>query len=347
MTTRQRLALQAVVAVACLAWPGQLARHLGLEQAVGLVSLASLAILVISARLGWRQALVGGFALSLVCIPAVLSQGDPLAATLLLTVTACILGLTARWQLQPVYWLLMVSVCMAIFNLPLPAPPSASLLTRLAGLLLVCCSASALLQGLVPPPQAPSVSGGGGFCVQHSWRRSLGYGLLLALTTLITTPLALHNHWHMTGLWLVLTPFLVMRPFVKDAWRVALHRALGSLAGVLLVLLLALSLPADWPLQGPAMALGVATALIAARHGHPALMVMALTATIVLFNSTPSDLLFMADKRLQANGLGIAVALAVMTLAHPIEWHLGRRQKTINSNNAVDEDVKLFGNEVP
>jgi hypothetical protein len=42
---------------------------------------------------------------------------------------------------------------------------------------------------------------------------------------LITTPIALQHHWHINGLWLILTPFLVLRPFVRDAWRVALHRS--------------------------------------------------------------------------------------------------------------------------
>ena len=327
MSKTQRLLLQLVIAAVCLAWPGQLARHLGLHHASALVSLASLATLVISARLGWRQALVGSFGLSLLSVPAVLSQGDPLAATVVLTAAACTLGLTARWQLQPVYWLLMVSVCMAIFNLQLPSPTPVTDLAKLAALLLICSSSSALLQGLLLPPQT-SASGGGGFSIQHSWRRSLAYGLLLALTTLITTPLAMQHHWHMTGLWLVLTPFLVLRPFVKDAWRVALHRSLGSFGGVLLVLLLAINLPAGWPLQVPAIAFGTTTALIATKHGHPAFMVMGLTATIVLFNSTPSDLLFMADKRLQANALGIAVALGVMALAHLIEQRLMQQQRS-------------------
>jgi hypothetical protein len=321
----KRLVLQVVVAACCLALSGQLTRHLGLHQAAGLVSLAALSTLVIIARLGWKQALAGALALALLSCPVVLSQGHPLTLMLILSGTALGLGLTARWQLQPVYWLLMVSVCMATFNPPLPPPPSAATLIKLVGLLALCCSISALTQGLLLPPAQGMLNA---FSIQHSWRRSLVYGLLLALCTLVTSWIALQHHWHITGLWLVLTPFLVLRPFVKDAWRVALHRGLGSIAGITLVGLLALVLPQGWPLQVPAVALGATTALVAARHGHPALMVMPLTATIVLFNSTPADLLFMADERLQANVLGLAVALGVMSLAHPMEWYLGRRQQS-------------------
>ena len=147
----------------------------------------------------------------------------------------------------------------------------------------------------------------------------MAYGSLLAATTLITTPIALQHHWHINGLWMILTPFLVLRPFVRDAWRVALHRSLGTLAGVGLVILVAPALPHTLPLQVPAIALAAITAAIAARKGHPALMVTVLTATIVLFNSNAGDLSLMADKRLLACAIGIAISLGVMALAHPIE----------------------------
>ena len=147
----------------------------------------------------------------------------------------------------------------------------------------------------------------------------MAYGSLLAATTLITTPIALQHHWHINGLWMILTPFLVLRPFVRDAWRVALHRSLGTLAGVALVILVSPALPHTLPLQVPAIALAAITAAIAARKGHPALMVTVLTATIVLFNSNAGDLSLMADKRLLACAMGIAVSLGVMALAHPIE----------------------------
>jgi len=321
---RPRQLLQLLVATGCLVSPSLMARQLELPQAGGLLSLAALATLVISARLGWRQALLGSTGLALLTIPAVLSQGHPLAATLVLALAAGGLGVSARWQLQPVYWLLMVSLCMALLTLQLPSPPPPNALARLVGLLLVCGSSSGLVQGLLLPTAA---SGHEIFRVHHSWRRSLAYGLLLALSTLITVPIALAHHWHMSGLWLILTPFLVLRPFVKDAWRGALHRALGTVAGVLLVVVLALTLPAAWPPQLPGIALGATTALIAARHGHPALMLMGLTATIVLFDSSSADLVLMADKRLLASALGIAVTLALMAVAHPLEQRLIRRRR--------------------
>ena len=239
--------------------------------------------------------------------------------------TALGLGLSARRQLQPVYWLIVVSLCLLITNSPLPATASPAELTRLVIAVLgaggLSTALHTLLLGRHNAPIQPLA-----MPVAHSWRRCLAYGVLLATTTAITTPLALAHHWHTSGLWLILTPFLVLRPFVRDAWRVAMHRSLGTIAGVALVLALAPALPHTLPPQLPGIAMAVVTAAIGARQGHPALLVTALTATIVLFNSNTADLPLMADQRLQACGMGIAITLSVMALAHPIEHRLQAAQ---------------------
>ncbi len=312
--------IQVATAVVSLLLAAEIARFVGLDKAVGVLCLASLAGLVICVRLGWRQALLAVVALTLLTIPAVLSQSDPPAATLLMALTAFALGVSARWQWQQVYWLMVVSVCLLITNSPLPEAPSATDLIRLAGAVLVSGGLTVLLQSsLIPREQGSAAITL--FSVAHSWRRSTAYGLLLASTTLVSTPIALQHHWGITGLWLILTPFLVLRPFVRDAWKVALHRSLGTLAGVLLVMVLAVLLPKGLPLQLPAIAAGVITAMIAIRRGHPAVMLMALTVTIVLLNSNHADLMLMADRRLQACGIGVVLALSVMAIAHPIEQH--------------------------
>lgn len=327
--------IQVATAVVSLLLAAEIARFVGLDKAVGVLCLASLAGLVICVRLGWRQALLAVVALTLLTIPAVLSQSDPPAATLLMALTAFALGVSARWQWQQVYWLMVVSVCLLITNSPLPEAPSATDLIRLAGAVLVSGGLTVLLQSsLIPREQGSAAITL--FSVAHSWRRSTAYGLLLASTTLVSTPIALQHHWGITGLWLILTPFLVLRPFVRDAWKVALHRSLGTLAGVLLVMVLAVLLPKGLPLQLPAIAAGVITAMIAIRRGHPAVMLMALTVTIVLLNSNHADLMLMADRRLQACGIGVVLALSVMAIAHPIEQHflIGRASDISRAGDA-------------
>ena len=318
MTSRTRAVVLVLVVVLCLVLTEQIARGLGIERAVGLLSVANLATLVIGIKLGWRQALLGVGSLAVLTIPAALSQGDPAAGTVVMTLTALARGLSAPWQLQPVYWLMVVSLCLLITNSPLAATATTADLARLVfGVLASGSLTTLLLSKLLPRPDGAGTPAA--FAVAHSWRRALAYGSLLAATTLITTPIALQHHWHTTGLWLILTPFLVLQPFVRESWKVALHRSLGTLAGVLLVIILAVGLPQTVPLLLPAFAAAVLTVVIAIRRGHRALMLTALTATIVLFNSNSGDLLLRADQRVLASALGIAIALLMMALAHLIE----------------------------
>ena len=320
--SRARLLAHAFVVVISLVLAELIAQMVQLERIGGVLCLASLASLVVCAKLGWRQALLGVVGLAVLSIPAVYSQNDPLLATTVLTGTALGLGLTIRWQIKPAYWLMMVSLCILITNSPLPAAPAAWDVVKLAIALFACGSLATLLQtralSLVGSPQTPTP-----FAVVNSWRRSGAHALMLATASLVTTPIAMLHDWHIAGLWLVLTPFLVLQPFVRDSWSVALHRCLGTFAGVLLVILLAHIWPVSVPLEFPAIAAGVITVLIAVRHGHRALMITALTATIVLFNSSNRDLLLMADQRVQASALGIAIALGLMALAHPFERRFG------------------------
>lgn len=318
---RFRLLAQAIVVVIALVVAELIARSVGLGRAAGVVCLTSLASLLVCARLGWQQALLGVTGLAVLSVPATFSQNDPLLATLLLTTTAFGLGLSARWQLKPVLWLLMVSLCILITNSPLGLDPAPSGVVRLAMALLASGALAALLQARLRAQLGVAPAS---FAVAHSWRRSGAHAVMLATSTLVTTPVALEHHWHTSGLWLIITPFLVLQPFVRDSWTVALHRSLGTLAGVLLVLLMANTLPRGLPLDLPAIAAGVLTAVIAAKHGHRALKLTALTVTIVLFDSNNADLMVMADKRVVASALGIAIALILMALAHPIEQRFGR-----------------------
>lgn len=116
MTSRTRAVVLVLVMVLCLVLSEQIACGLGIERAMGLLSLANLATLVIGIELGWRQALLGVGSLAVLTIPAVLSQSDPAAGTVVMTLTAFALGLSARWQQQPVYWLMVVSLCLLITN---------------------------------------------------------------------------------------------------------------------------------------------------------------------------------------------------------------------------------------
>jgi hypothetical protein len=178
--------VQALVVIISLALAELIARFLHLDQAGGVLCLASLASLVVCARLGGRQALLGVAGLAVLSGAAVYSQNDPLLATIVLTGTALGLGLSGRWQLKPVYWLLMVSLCILITNSPLPANPASFDVVRLAAAFFASGSLATVLQTTLVSPMegAPAPIP---FAVAHSWRRSVAHGLMLATATVVST----------------------------------------------------------------------------------------------------------------------------------------------------------------
>ena len=143
---RAQLVVQGLVVVIALVVAQQIARMLQLAHAGGVLSVASLATVVVCARLGWRQALLGVGGLAVLSVPAVFSRNDPLLATLVLMAAGLGLGISARWQLKPVYWLLVVSLCMLITNSPLTPGPSPGQTIRMAVALMASGAVATLLE---------------------------------------------------------------------------------------------------------------------------------------------------------------------------------------------------------
>jgi len=309
----RRLTVLLLIAAVMVLLPRPLAGALEIPRAASWISLSNLGVLLATYRLGWRWGLVSALTLTGLITLAVLSQGQPPAAIPLMAISALALGLTARWEIQSLLVLLMVTQCFFVAESPVPA--YSATVAAFAGLLLLLSTATATatagaerLGGWRPPPTE----------VHHSWKRSLAYGLLLASTMAITSAIALQGDWGLMGGWLMLTPLMVMRPYARDAWPRSLHRALGTLLGVGLVHLFALAAP--WPPALPigAVAFSTVTVLAAVKHWHHMLYVAFLSAAVVLFNSSETSVLALAQERLEANLLGIAIALSAMALAQAV-----------------------------
>jgi hypothetical protein len=314
MTPKARsLGVLLLIAVVMLLLPRPLATALEIPQAGSWISLSNLGVLVATYRLGWRWGMASALALTVLTTLAVVSQGQPAAAIPLMAISSLALGLTARWQIQSLLVLLMLTQCFVVAESPVPLHVTEVL--AFTGLLALLTTATATatawaerLGGCLP---APTV-------VNHSWKRSLAYGLLLGGTTAITSAIALLGHWGLMGGWLMLTPLMVMRPYAHDSWTRSLHRALGTLMGVGLVHLVALVAPGATALPVGAVAFSAATVLAAVKHWHYMLFVAFLSAAVVLFDSSEASILALAQERLEATLLGIGIALATMALAQAL-----------------------------
>jgi hypothetical protein len=313
---RKTLALLLLIAILFALVPRAFTEALEIPKAASWIGLADLAVLVVTHRLGWRQGMGSGWVLGLLATLAVACQGQPTAAILLMTISAFGIGLTARWQCQGVLVLLMLTPCFVIAESPIPLhnPEVLAFGGGLVGFTTLTAMATAWVErlgGYTPPP--PQVS--------HGWKRALAFALLLAGTTAITTAIALIHNWALMGGWLILTPLMVMRPRARDSWPRALHRALGTMVGVGIVHLIALTAPGAIasPIVGVLFSAG--TVLAAVKGWHHVLFIVFLTGAVVLFHSSATSVLALSQERLEANLLGIGIALGMMALVEAVFRH--------------------------
>ena len=313
---RKLLAPLLLIAILFALVPRAYSEALAIPKAASWIGLADLAVVVVTHRLGWRLGLASGWVLGLLATLAVAFQGQPTAATLLMSVSAFGIGLTARWQCQGVLVLLMLAPCFVVAESPIPChnPEVLAFGGGLLGFTTLTATATAWVErlgGFAPPP--PQVS--------HGWNRALAFALLLAGTTAITTAIALIHDWALMGGWLILSPLMVLRPHARDSWPRALHRALGTLIGVGLVHLMALTAPGAIasPLLG--MLFSAGTVLAAVKGWHHVLFIVFLTGAVVLFHSSASSVLALSQERLEATLLGLGIALGMMALVEAVFRH--------------------------
>ena len=165
----RRLGVLLLIAAVMVLLPRPLAAALAIPRAASWISLSNLGILLATDRLGWRWGMASALTLTGLTTLAVLSQGQPPAAIPLMAISALALGLTARWEIQSLLVLLMVTQCFVVVESPVPAYPAAVL--AFAGLLTLLTTATAAatagaerLGGWRPPahgraPQLCTVAG--------------------------------------------------------------------------------------------------------------------------------------------------------------------------------------------
>lgn len=312
--TLQPLLLSALF-MELLLLPSQLGLHLGSRAATTLTSLGVLATIVASLTVGARVGALAGLGLGLVVVLGDQIATQPISATTLMTLLAFGLGLTARWRLQTSLVLLPMTVAFVMTQQP-TAPGLESMgafgirLGLMAALAALIASGAQQLGGRNPQTHP----------VTHSWRRTLAYAVLLAVTTLITSGFAFSQHWGHTGGWLIATPLFIEHPYIKQGWKLSLHRIAGTIAGFLLVHLLAILLPDHTDLDVIGALIGVMGALSLMRRWPYAIYILFLTGTVVIFSNSGHSILITDRDRLLATAIAVALSLVLMACSAGVQW---------------------------
>lgn len=281
------------------------------DTAGGLFSIGALAVVLITYGRGLRAGLLTSVFLGAASAATIVASTSTVVGVAMMTLVSLGQGLAARRGLQGITSLVPITLGFVIAEPPTRGPldtPASFGLTLTAFTVAVSLVVGLIARGA---PRSTTQQG-------MSNSRASAYAALLAITTAATTTIALSGDWGHAGGWLIMTPFIVIQPYVQDGWRKALARAAGTMAGFAIAAGLAQLI--DSPLVLTIAGFGFATIAIVAivRKWHYAIYATFLTPAIVILESGGRAVTQLADKRLEATLLAVALSMLAMAAAIPI-----------------------------
>lgn len=322
-TTSRPLALMALVAVLSMVIPLAVMSSLDSAGIGALAGTAAFGAVLASAGLGLRFALVTGVLVSLMALAAGLAAGHVVACIAVMVSASAMFAATAHYGANKALVLMPITLAFVINQPPTSAPaqldPALALgLVTLLATTLASLAAAAVRGSTAAPKRAAGVS----------TSRTVSFGVLLALVTVCTTAISIHGGWGHAGGWMVMTPFIVMQPFVQEGWRKALRRLAGTAAGFVIAIAFAALIPDSWLLVVVGVAFTVAAVHAFLKHWDYGIYAMFLTPAVVLIESLGSHVDQTALQRLEATLIGGGIALAVMAVSIPL-YRRGAREHSL------------------
>jgi len=310
--TKGAVARLIVLALVVIAVPIIISLAVGQGPRGALVSLAGICAAMATVGIGVRAGLVVALLVGLgSALVALASSSWPVAA-LAMAVVAFGFGLTAKrgWQ-TALAWIPSTLGFVAADAANLGADlRSISVQIAVAFTIwgLVTVGIVRVLPVDLPLPHAPAVSDS----------RALAYAVLLAFTALITTSITIAGDLGHPGGWLIMTPFIVLQPYVQKGWDRSLRRAGGTLVGFAMAYLGAIVITQSWVLY----VVGIVSYAIAMyallRQWDYAAYAAFLTLAIVILEGVGTSVEVTAEYRLEATAGGVLLSLAAMALALPL-----------------------------
>jgi len=312
MSSRTRLFAIIVLALAALIAPNLVLTDA--PTAAGMLGLGGLGIVLATLAAGLRIGALAALAVGAASGIAVAGSAVIAVGVLVMVATALGLGVSARWHWNRAFIALPITVAFVVAEDP-TQDPLASGITFGAAM-----AGYGLLVAVISSPLRPHKHADQGTPAPApaSWSRTWGYAAVLATTTAATSAIALGLDWGHTGGWLMMTPFIVIQPYVQDGWRKALSRTLGTVSGFLIAYALAELLGAGNLVTVIGVAFGVLAATAMVERWPYAVYATFLTPAIVILESSGRPIQTTADNRLVATISGVALALLAMAIATPL-----------------------------
>jgi hypothetical protein len=285
---------------------------LGWKSAVSVAMLAGLAtFMACTMGRGWHTGLVMAVPFSIMTALTVWAAPYALAAAVVLAVAAFFRGYAAKAGMQNAFLTVVIALGFIVaeppaFTVSVPSPILAGLIA-LVTTIWVTLIVFIAKRWVHAPKLAPIET-----------RRVLWFSSVLALMVGIATWFVVDLKLGHGGGWIILTIVVVYQPNLGDGFKKAGARAVGTLVGFVIAILVGLVVQ-----NGPILYLLGTVCLVAAMvvmlTGKPYWYFAALlTPAIVLYDSAGSTVTKVALERLEATIIGIAITLVFMLLLLPL-----------------------------
>lgn len=303
-----------LIAIALL--PGLILSMVGLPGVTSITTLATLGALI-PALLGTRWIAVAtlvGMVVASAAAPA--AATDPWLAAILLALVGAATGITTHWGSSGLVSLAAISIVFLVCDPPsLPQDPSSGVMM----LLLVGASG---LWGLAAGWLIRHLRAGAGKPLppQEKWDRTVIYAGTLTVTLGIGAYYVVATEWGHTGAWFLMTFLIILQPYLQDAYRHTVGRAIGTVGGVLLaVVVLGLAEGNTIALYviGSASAVAALTLRFTTKRPYWQYVVL-LTPAVVILEGIGASITDTAVNRLIATLAAAAISIVIEAVLTPL-----------------------------
>lgn len=313
----QKLAITIIVSAVLPMAPAMALAVAGHPEVVLPWSLAALGTMMVTTSVGLRLAftLTGTLAVAGALGFIAGQQQMPLFAAVVMALFAFWYGHTARWGVSSHLIIAVIAVDMLTVT-GTSLVKSADVLTNgiWIGAVLILAGLWGILVGILLAkftPKAPRQS----MSMKQVWWFAITMAVLLGAAMW----LVIHEQWQHGGAWFILTLVIVIQPNYQASVKKMFHRAIGTVIGFLIALVVVLLVH-----QQAFLLLAGFVFLIVAMYFiiNPTfpywVFVMFMTPAIVLMESTVNDAVSLDVSRLGFTLLGVAVALMLALATYPL-----------------------------
>lgn len=326
MRTRGRLKVMAAfgVLIGAALVPGLLLVLAGLPTVASVTTISALGALIPALLLSTRTALIAAAAMTLGAAVALPASGSPWLAAVVLGASGAAVGLAARWGASGSVVLAAIGVVFLVADPPLlPSGPD-------DGVLLALATAASALWGVAAGTLIRRVRPRTGRSTPEalSWARTRAFAIVL------TAVLAIAGWWTVElqlqhgGAWFLMTFLIILQPSLQDSLSRTIHRATGTVAGVIASLALYLLL-GPWPtlLYAAGCLAAIAALTLRCTTNRPYWQyVTLLTPAVVLLEGTSTSVIDTAEARVGFTLLAAAIAVGIeLLLRTPAQRAAARR----------------------